>query len=225
MAHNHSHNYDHYDGEGHDHHHHDGHDHSHNVEPALQSSLYQQIEFDKIITLNEAQPGSGKAVVQKLWTERLSETGILESDTDEQLLMHIPFASSCKLYSVLIRTSDTPSAPLTLKLFRNRHDLDFSTASELSPTQQLSLPRTNEVAEISLNRAHWNGTTSIDLFFEDNHSRGDEDVTRLSYLGFRGDFMALNREAVHVVYEAAPNPSDHKVIQGLQNTNQSTPGQ
>ena len=224
MAHNHSHNHDHYDGEGHDHSH-DGHDHSHDLEPALQSSLYTQIEFDKVITLNEADPGSGTAIVKKTWTERLSEDPVLESDADEQLLMHIPFAGSCKLYSVLIRTCDTPSAPLTLKLYRNRDDLDFSTASDLTPTQKLTLPRTNDVAEISLNRAQWNGTTSIDLFFEDNHSGGDDDVTRISYLGFKGDYMKLNREAVNVLYEAAPNPNDHKVIQGLQNTNQSMPGQ
>ncbi|RMZ84217.1 hypothetical protein DV738_g642, partial [Chaetothyriales sp. CBS 135597] len=168
--------------------------------------------------------GSGRAIVAKPWTERLSSTTTLESDVDEQLLLHIPFTGSCKLYSILIRTSDTPSAPLTLKLFRNRDDVDFSTAADLAPTQQLSLPRSNEVAEIALNRAQWNGTTSVDLFFEDNHSRGDEDVTRIGYLGFKGEFAPLNREAVQVVYEAAPNPADHKVIQGLQNVNHSMPG-
>lgn len=224
MAYNHSHNHDHYDGETHDHSH-DGHDHSHDLEPALQSSLHKQIEFDKVITFNEAEPGSGVGVVKKTWSERLSEDPVLESDADEQLLMHIPFAGSCKLYSIHIRTADSPSAPLTLKLFRNRDDLDFSAAADLSPTQKLTLPRTNDVAEIPLNRAQWNGTTSIDLFFEDNHSGGEEDVTRISYLGFKGDFMALNREAVQVLYEAAPNPNDHKIIQGLQNTNQSMPGQ
>jgi len=135
------------------------------------------------------------------------------------------FAGSCKLYSLILRTSDSPSAPLTLKLYRNRDDLDFSTASDLKPTQTLTLPRTNDVAEIPLNRAHWNMTTSIDLFFEDNQSGGDEDVTRISYLGFKGDFMALNREPVSVLYEAAANPSDHKVIQGLTNTNQQSLGQ
>jgi hypothetical protein len=79
--------------------------------------------------------------------------------------------------------------------------------------------------EIPLNRAHWNMTTSINLFFEDNHSGGDEDVTKVFYIGLKGDFMALNREPVNVLYEAAANPSDHAVIQGLNNVGQSMSGQ
>lgn len=74
----------------HDHGGHDGHDHSHDLEPALQSSLYKQIEFDKVLTLNEAQTGSGVGVLRKTWTERLNDDPILESDADEQILMHVP---------------------------------------------------------------------------------------------------------------------------------------
>lgn len=110
-------------------------------------------------------------------------------------------------------------------MYRNRNDLDFGSASDLKATQVIDLPRTNDIAEIALNRAHWNTTTSVDLFIEDNHSDGDEDVTRVYYLGFQGDFMALNREPVNVLYEAAANPNDHKVIQGLHNTNQQSLGQ
>ncbi len=219
------HHHDHDHGHDHEHGHGDGHDHSHDLEPALQSNLYKQINFDGIVTLNEAEPRSGAAITQKTWDERLNDEPVLESDADEQVLMHVPFAGSCKLYSIMIRTSDSDSAPQTLKLFRNRDDMDFSLAADLKPTQILTLPKSNEVAEVALNRALWNGTTSINLFFEDNHSGGEEDVTRISYLGFKGDFMALNREPVHVLYEAAANPKDHKVIQGLTNTSQSMSGQ
>lgn len=69
--------------------------------------------------------------------------------------------------------------------------------------------------EIPLQRAHFNGTTSITLFFEDNWSDGEEDETHVGYLGFKGQFMALNREPVTVSYEAAANPKDHVAIQGL----------
>lgn len=81
--------HEHQHGGGH-HGHSDGHDHSHDLEPALHSNLYSQIQFDQIHTLNEAESGSGAGVVQKAWNQRLENTPVLESDTDEQLLMHIP---------------------------------------------------------------------------------------------------------------------------------------
>ncbi|KFY35340.1 hypothetical protein V494_05995, partial [Pseudogymnoascus sp. VKM F-4513 (FW-928)] len=83
--------HDEHDGHDHGHSHGDGgHDHSDDITPAIQHSLYQHIDFDAIRTLNEASPGSGAAVVKKTWAERLEESPELESDADEQLLMHIP---------------------------------------------------------------------------------------------------------------------------------------
>lgn len=67
-----------------------GHDHSNDITPAIQSSLYQHINFDLITVLNEAQPGSGKAIVKKTWAERLDAEPELESGSDEQILMTIP---------------------------------------------------------------------------------------------------------------------------------------
>lgn len=83
---------------GHEHHGHgngaggcdDGHDHSDDITPALQHSLYQQINLDEVTTLNEAVPDSGKAVVKKTWAERMDEAPEVESDADEQLLMNVP---------------------------------------------------------------------------------------------------------------------------------------
>ena len=98
-------------------------------------------------------------------------------------------------------------------------------AADLAPTQKIDLPRSNDVVEIPLNRALWNTTTSMNLFFEDNHSNGEEDVTKLGYLGFKGEYLALNREPVTFLYEAAANPSDHVAIQGLSGVNQTMPGQ
>lgn len=86
MPHHHSHDHNH----DHDDHSHEGHDHSNDLTPVLQSSLYSQIDFDKIITLNESEPGSGMAVVKKSWEERLDPKPDLVSDADEQILMMVP---------------------------------------------------------------------------------------------------------------------------------------
>ena len=64
-------------------------------------------------------------------------------------------------------------------------------------------------------RALFNTVRSLDLFFEDNWSQGEEDETRISYIGFKGEWMKLTREPVNFLYEAAANPTDHKLIAGI----------
>ncbi|KAL1620872.1 hypothetical protein UCDDS831_g07810 [Diplodia seriata] len=197
---------------GHDHGDHGHvHDHSDDITPALQSLLYEQVDFSKVNTLNEETPRAGAAILQKTWAQRLEPEPELASDADEQLLMLVPFTGQVRLHAILLRTSATESAPKTLKVFLNRDDLDFGTAADLPPTQTLELAQTNDVQELPVKRALFNTTRSLALFFEDNFGAGDEDVTRLSYLAFKGEFMRLNKEPVNFLYEAAANPSDHKV--------------
>lgn len=124
------------------------------------------------------------------------------------------FTGQVRLHEILIRTSTTSSAPSTLKVFVNRDDLDFGSASELAPTQTFSLPQSNEVQPLAVQRAKFSTTRSLTLFFEDNWGAGEEDVTRISYIAFKGDFMALNKEPVSFLYEAAANPGDHQAIPG-----------
>ncbi|KAM5343059.1 hypothetical protein ACJ41O_014025 [Fusarium nematophilum] len=195
-------------GHGHDHH---EHDHSDDITPAVQYSLYSQIDFDHIVTLNEAQRDVGKAVVKKTWQERLSVTPELESDVDEQLLMTVPFTAQIKLHSILIRTSPSASAPKTLRLFINRQDLDFSAAEESKPVQTLELSQTSDLQEVPVRRALFSNVQQLVLFFADNFGDGDEDVTRISYLGFKGEWTQLGRAPANIMYEAAPQPGDHKL--------------
>lgn len=130
-------------------------------------------------------------------------------------LMKGSFTAQIRLHSILLRTSETSSAPQTLKLFMNRDNLDFSIATDLAPTQKLDLSQSNELQEIPVKRALFNTVRSLDLFFEDNWSGGEEDETRISYIGFKGEWMKLSREPVNVLYEAAANPQDHKLASGV----------
>lgn len=115
----------------------------------------------------------------------------------------------------MIRTSESSNAPQTLKLFVNNDNLDFSTAGDVAATQELNVPQSNEVQEIPVKRALFNTVRSLGLFFENNWSAGEEDETRISYVGFKGEWMKLSREPVNVLYEAAANPRDHKLAQGV----------
>ncbi|RPB14512.1 DUF1000-domain-containing protein [Morchella conica CCBAS932] len=191
--------------------------HHDDLTPALQSSLYQHIEFDKITTLNETVPGAGMRIVKKTWDERLDSNVFLESDVDEQLLMFIPFTGTVKLHSIIIRSPPGSTAPKTVKIFINRDDLDFSSATDLKATQTLELPLTGDVIEMPVKRALFQNTRSLTLFFEKNFSEEasddddeNEEVTKLSYLGFKGTWTELRKEAVVANYEAAANPADHK---------------
>ncbi|KAF2207482.1 hypothetical protein CERZMDRAFT_51145 [Cercospora zeae-maydis SCOH1-5] len=204
--------------EHHDHGAHDhgaAHDHSDDITPALQHHIYDQIDFSAITTLNESSSRSGAQVVQKPWADRLNPEPSLRSEADEQLLMHVPFTAQIRLHAILIRTSTTDSAPMTLKLYVNREGLDFSTAVDLPPTQTLELAQSNDVQEVPVKRALFNTVRSLDLFFEDNWGRGEEDETRVDYVGFKGEWMKLSREPVNFLYEAAANPSDHKLPSGV----------
>ncbi|ORY19037.1 PITH domain-domain-containing protein [Clohesyomyces aquaticus] len=193
------------------------HDHDDDITPALQNLLYEQVDFSKLHTLNEEDSNSGRAICQKTWAQRMDTEPELKSSTDEQLLVIVPFTGQVRLHSILVRTSPTESSPKTLKVFLNppSNSLDFETASEKEPTQTLSISQTSEVQELPVKRAYFNTTTCLALFFEDNWSGGDEDVTRISYLAFKGDFMKLNKEPVSFLYEAAANPSDHTMVAGI----------
>jgi hypothetical protein len=119
------------------------------------------------------------------------------------------FTGQVKLHSFLIRTSNSNSAPKDLKVFINRDDLDFPTASDLPATQEFYLSQTSDVQEIPVKRALFGKVQSLTLFFVDNFGGGEEDVTRISYLGFKGDWMQLGKAPTNVLYEAAAQPGDH----------------
>ncbi|GAP88991.1 putative 60S ribosomal protein L3 [Rosellinia necatrix] len=232
MSHNHDH-YDHDHGHGHDHGHDHDHDHSDDITPVLQKNLYQHIEFDKIVTLNEHRIGAGKEVVKKTWQQRLEPEPELLSDTDEQLIIHVPFTGQVKLHAIKIRGSLAPSTPKRLRLYINRDDIDFDNVEDMKATQEFQLSQTSEVQDIMVTRRLFSSVQRLTLFFMDNfapthHSssssvESDEDdedddeggsqdgceKTQMSYLGFQGDWMQLGRAPVNILYEAAPNPNDH----------------
>ena len=227
MSHNDSHDHSH-DSYDHDDNH--THDHSDETQPALQNLIWKEIEFEKIRTLNESELDAGAKIVEKTWPQRLNAEPELVSDADQQLLMFVPyvykpsygnnrmlayvafsFAGALKLHSILVRSSDSSAAPKTLHLFLNKDDLDFSSVIDIPPTQTLNLSQTSDIQEIPVKRRLFGNTYSLTLFIEDNY--GDQ-KSRLNYLGFKGEFMRLNRKPVEVLYERAANPKDHAPVVG-----------
>lgn len=75
----HSHNHSHDHGD-------DGHDHTDEIEPALQTLIWKQIDFDNVRTLNESEPDAGLKVVKKTWQQRLVAQPELVSDAGKLLI-------------------------------------------------------------------------------------------------------------------------------------------
>lgn len=202
----------------HDEHGHEGHDHDHIPPPDTNEAqtLYAKINHDQVQTLNESEEGSGAAIIRK-YTERLAVEPILESDVDPELLITIPFTGLVRLHSLLIRSFADDRAPRQIRIFKNRSDLDFSSASELKPVQEVEFPQgtgvgtleNDGIVEFALNRAQLSNVTSVTLHVPTNY--GGE-TTALTYIGLRGDWKELNRAPVVTMYEAAANPADHRNI-------------
>ncbi|KAG7292685.1 hypothetical protein NEMBOFW57_002722 [Staphylotrichum longicolle] len=124
----------------------------------------------------------------------------VESDTDEQLLLFVPFQSMLKLHTLQITSippkedddddEDVPMRPRTIKLFTNKpHNLGFDEAEDLSATQEIQLSEKDWSAEgtanIPLRFVKFQNITSLVLFVVDGD--GDGEKTRLDRLRLIGE--------------------------------------
>jgi PITH domain len=75
-------------------------------------------------------------------------------------------------------------------------------------------------------RVNLNNVCSFTLFIEDNWSGGDEEVSRLWYIGFKGEWTELKDAPLVAVYEVSPfhviearaNPADHRKVHAMLGT-------
>lgn len=71
-------------------------------------------------------------------------------------------------------------------------------------------PDTAEVVEYTLRVTKFTNVRSISIFIPSN--QGGADITRVYYIGFRGEWQELKKDPVITMYEAAANPADHAKI-------------
>lgn len=121
----------------------------------------------------------------------------VESDTDEQLMLFIPFQSTLRVHSLhltSIPTKDDEEAamrPKTIRLYKNRaHTLGFDEADDIEATQVVELQSSDWDEEtgtikIELRFVKFQNLTSLVLFVVDGE--GDADKTRLDRIRIIGD--------------------------------------
>lgn len=113
----------------------------------------------------------------------------LESDADEQLLLHIPIQQSIKLRALRFTTvsSKLQHAPKTVKIFVNAPGVDFDSADGgAEAAQEVALDeaqaRGDKVVELRFVR--FQNVKHLAIFVVDN--QGGEDVTRIDKLELVG---------------------------------------
>eukprot|EP00850_Spirogloea_muscicola_P005216 SM000023S07672 [mRNA] locus=s23:735661:737895:- [translate_table: standard] len=173
-------------------------------------SLYRHVDVPKVRALNEAVEGSA-GLVFKSWEERLDFSTSLESnDDDPELLIFVPFTTDVKIKSICIVGGVDGTSPSRMRVFSNREDIDFSNVQDLPPLQEWELAEnTRGEVEYVTKYAKFQGIANLSMHFQSNHGGS---TTRIHYIGFRGEATQMSREVVATaVYEAMPNPQDHKV--------------
>ncbi|KAL2127587.1 hypothetical protein VTI74DRAFT_10450 [Chaetomium olivicolor] len=131
----------------------------------------------------------------------------VESDTDEQLLLFMPFQSMLKLHTIQITSlppsddddEDAPMRPRTIKLFTNRsHNLGFDEAEDFSATQEIQLSENDWNAEgtanIPLRFVKFQNISSLVLFVVDGDGEGEKTrLDRVRLIGESGEKREMGK--------------------------------
>ena len=102
----------------------------------------------------------------------------IESDSDSQLIINIPFTQPVKLSSIEIRFASEETRPDTLKVFTNRVSLDFNDVDDSAPDQEFSpVGERNELKFVKFQNLN-----NLNLFFDNSRNEKTE-ILRVTLFG------------------------------------------
>eukprot|EP01103_Thecamoeba_quadrilineata_P012795 TRINITY_DN3390_c0_g1_i1.p1 TRINITY_DN3390_c0_g1~~TRINITY_DN3390_c0_g1_i1.p1 ORF type:complete len:204 (+),score=39.70 TRINITY_DN3390_c0_g1_i1:48-659(+) len=187
-----------------DHHNCQGQGHTHGSQQGEEYSLFKTIDTNGLVCLNES---SNRAVLNvfKPYDNKLDRTKFLESnDDDPQLIIFIPFTGVVKLKGITLIGGEEGSSPSKLKVWVNREDIDFSLADTVKPIQEWDLVEdpTGEVT-YQTNIVKFQNVSNVTFYIPANFGSM---ITKILYIGLKGEYTAIKREAVKTVYELKPTP-------------------
>lgn len=144
---------------------------------------------------------SGKGKAPASGTDSKGKKDWVESDTDEQLMLFIPFMATLKIHTLLITSlptssdgdDDAPMRPKTIRLFTNHpHNLGFEEASDATPTQEITLTekdwdQATGTARVELRFVKFQKCSSLVVFVVDGEGDGETvRVDRIRVVGESG---------------------------------------
>ncbi|KAL8641569.1 MAG: hypothetical protein Q9228_001644 [Teloschistes exilis] len=148
----------------------------------------------------------GKAIS----TEDKVKKDWVESDTDEQMMLFIPFQSTLKVHTLHITSlcpdeanaeeDDPPMRPKTVRLYTNRaHILGFEEAEDIPATQSIVFQpqdwdSSTGTAKFELRYVKFQNVSSLVVFVLDGEGGGEKvRIDRLRIVGERGEKRELGK--------------------------------
>ncbi|KAG6773364.1 hypothetical protein POTOM_020635 [Populus tomentosa] len=120
--------------------------------PRGQVDLLDFIDFSGVECLNQSTSHSLSNAIKQGYRE---DDGLnLESDADEQLLIHIPFNQVIKLHSIAIKGPEE-DGPKTVKLFSNKEHMGFSNVNDYPPSDTVVLSPDTLKADIIFSSCYY----------------------------------------------------------------------
>ncbi|KAK4180787.1 PITH domain-containing protein [Triangularia setosa] len=173
--------------------------------PRGYTDITDQVEINRCELLNvDSGPESVRILLDKSKPSALSGNKSatkdwVESDTDEQLMLFLPFQAMIKLHTLQITSlppsddeddDEVPMRPKTVKLFSNKpHNLGFDEAEDMNATQVIELSEkdwnSDGTANVSLRYVKFQNINSLVLFVVDGD--GDSEKVRLDRIRLVGE--------------------------------------
>ena len=134
----------------------------------------------------------------------------VESDTDEQLMLFIPFQSTLKVHSIHLTSipppsdddddDETPMRPKQIKIYINRpHNLGFDEADDVLETQLIELTpeswdKETGTAKLELRYVKFQNVMSLVLFIVDGDGDGERvRLDRVRIIGEKGEKREMGK--------------------------------
>lgn len=158
-------------------------------------SLNEKLDIKQLEILNATDSSSVRALLDP------KSKSVTKSDSDEQLMIYLPFQESIKAHSIVVRVNpeSLAHAPSALQIFVNRPNiLSFEDVGSVPATQQftegdISYNGDGE-ALITLRYVKFQKVNSLVIFVEQNKS--EDDVTIIRSLEILGAVEATNSSGV-----------------------------
>ncbi|KAF2433410.1 DUF1000-domain-containing protein [Tothia fuscella] len=147
--------------------------------------------------------GKGKGKAESSTRAASEGKDWVESDTDEQLMLYIPFQATLKIHTLHITSlppassednDEAPLRPKTIHLYTNRaHNLGFEEADDIPATQKIEISSGDwdsetGTAKVELRFVKFQNVTSLVVFVVDGDGDGEKTrIDRIRVVGESGE--------------------------------------